>query len=79
MDTSLVRQSLLSIIDNSLYGPGGDPNREQLLVAADAFMALREIDPNFIDLSAFRVLKRDNLYGEDFLPEIIEPINEGGA
>lgn len=76
MDLESIKYHLEEAMQDVLYGPSSDPLFENLSAAAHIFMSLREMEPDYMNDDVYRTLKGDNLYNEDFLPEIDEPVAE---
>lgn len=69
-DKSLGKR-LNAIISHNLWDPGGDPDEDNLLAAADAYKALKERGlPVAGDQDVVNQLRRDNICEEDFLSDM---------
>ena len=68
------QERLNVIISRSLWEPSGDPDDTDLAAAADAYILLKEegLEVEGED-SVVRVLRRDNVYEDDFLSEMDNP------
>jgi len=62
-------QKLLNeLIEDNIWGPGGDPNEHNLRSAAAAFLLLEAKNMHINDKANIEsILRKDNVYGEDFL------------
>lgn len=68
-DLEKVKGLLKEVISDCLYGPGGDPAWENLNAAKNAYLALKELDPDYVDDDVETELRGENVYDEDFLTD----------